>query len=639
MGHREPPMSTSTGDQAVLNANVQPERRFYPRVAPSLPIYVAFGPDNLGTLRNVSENGLQVSTPLVLDLNSVHRVFLCLSGVPDTITVHVRTVWTVASQNRSGIQLLDLSEGDRDQIRNWAAMQPPESATLEPWFSPAIAEMSAGATEPKPSLDEAPEKPDTHAAADPEPLYTPVKARPALEVRNAYASIERANSPSFKPLLIFWTASMATICMAAGWHFRHEFADRFVHRHEQIAKAGAPGAGQSPKLPAVQDEFATPLPTDAPADNDADAISVEPPLAPAPRAALPSNIARSKRLEPKPPASRPNLSQIPKPPAQIDAPVNPRLYIADSTPIPPSTNNASPRKNTAPILNPPNVSTAVPTTVPDSARPLASAAPTPALPRIPPPADAVIANSQTANSPAANSPIASRSTAPAISSDVPPHKSAINGSIAGYPPTTAPRTSYLASSSPEPARPPVIAPSPSTRSNNYAARSFVPSNSAIIQMDVPQPRTIDVIAPKGFAASFVSLPGEKVFRSPAVTVHVQRSVRVGGELWRWPADHLLWRTHKKVQLGELASRVDPQVLQISHQPPTPATIAVQATIEKDGSVRDIKPLYGSFALLPSVTRALNEWRYEPTYLDNKPVETQAKIEFDFHPPTTRTSRP
>ena len=64
----------------------------------------------------------------------------------------------------------------------------------------------------------------------------------------------------------------------------------------------------------------------------------------------------------------------------------------------------------------------------------------------------------------------------------------------------------------------------------------------------------------------------------------------------------------------------------------PAT--VQATIAEDGQVIDLKPVNGNSAFLSDVAVAVNEWRYEPTYVDNKPAETQAQIEIDFHPPTT-----
>jgi outer membrane biosynthesis protein TonB len=98
----------------------------------------------------------------------------------------------------------------------------------------------------------------------------------------------------------------------------------------------------------------------------------------------------------------------------------------------------------------------------------------------------------------------------------------------------------------------------------------------------------------------------------------------------------LWRGHKKVVLGELASRVDPQASPLS----VPyGSITVLATIDREGYVSNVKPLYGSLAFLPNVAAAVRDWRYQPTYLDNKPVDTQAQIEIDFHPPATRASRP
>ena len=127
-------MSTSTEYMDGLNASV--ERRFYPRVTPPTPIYVAFGSNNLGVLHNVSENGLQVKTPGGLPLNSVFRVFLSLNGAPKTITVTVRTVWTDETEKRSGIQLLDLAEEDRAQIRRWVEFEMSRGENATAWRMP-----------------------------------------------------------------------------------------------------------------------------------------------------------------------------------------------------------------------------------------------------------------------------------------------------------------------------------------------------------------------------------------------------------------------------------------------------------------------------------------------------------------------
>jgi PilZ domain/Gram-negative bacterial TonB protein C-terminal len=127
-------MSTSTEYMDGLNAPA--ERRFYPRVSPPTPIYVAFGSNNLGVLHNVSENGFQVATPSELPLNSVFRVFLSLNGAAKTIAVTVRTVWTVDAEKRSGIQLLDLSDENREQIRQWVEFEMSRSENSTPWFQP-----------------------------------------------------------------------------------------------------------------------------------------------------------------------------------------------------------------------------------------------------------------------------------------------------------------------------------------------------------------------------------------------------------------------------------------------------------------------------------------------------------------------
>src|SRR5579871_3811419 len=134
-------MSTSTEYMDGLNAPV--ERRFYTRVPPPTPIYVAFGSNNLGVLHNVSENGLQVATPNELPINSVFRVFLSLNGAPKTIAVTVRTIWTNRTDNHSGIQLLDLADEDRQQIRGWVELELSRSENSTAWYLPRNGDRAA----------------------------------------------------------------------------------------------------------------------------------------------------------------------------------------------------------------------------------------------------------------------------------------------------------------------------------------------------------------------------------------------------------------------------------------------------------------------------------------------------------------
>jgi hypothetical protein len=178
------------------------------------------------------------------------------------------------------------------------------------------------------------------------------------------------------------------------------------------------------------------------------------------------------------------------------------------------------------------------------------------------------------------------------------------------------------------------APAAAPRGNanaNVAARPV--SSKDVIPTDTPQERDIEIAAPKGFTASYVDLPGEHVVRAAGTTIHIRRLVRVPGE--RVPGQRWLWKGRLNVTLGDVVNRIDPSVVQASG---ATGSLTVQATIDKDGYVTDVKPLYGNFGMLPSVSRAVRNWRYDPTYLDSKRAETQAQIEFNISP-ASATNRP
>jgi len=123
-------MSTSTDHLTALDS--RGERRFYPRSNPSRPIYIPFGANNLCMLLNLSENGFLISTPVGLERNSVYRVSIRLNGVPNPIEVPVRTIWATESRERAGIQILDLSDHDREQIRKWQALESTREKPADP---------------------------------------------------------------------------------------------------------------------------------------------------------------------------------------------------------------------------------------------------------------------------------------------------------------------------------------------------------------------------------------------------------------------------------------------------------------------------------------------------------------------------
>jgi hypothetical protein len=87
----------------------------------------------------------------------------------------------------------------------------------------------------------------------------------------------------------------------------------------------------------------------------------------------------------------------------------------------------------------------------------------------------------------------------------------------------------------------------------------------------------------------------------------------------------------RLQAGELVSYVWPRY-------PTPRdrygaeTIKVRTTIGPLGQVLDIKLVSGSISLLPATTSAMRLWRYNPTLLNNTPVQAQQDVTIEFRPP-------
>ncbi len=562
-------MSTSTDDLVTLDS--PGERRFYPRIAPSRPIYIPFGGNNLGMLLNLGENGLLVSTPSGLDLNSVFRVSLRLHGLAKPIEVHVRTVWSTESTKRAGIQLLDLSEHDREQVRKWGALElsRQKNAEPQPLQENSQPQHEKPASQPFPAEPaQQPERPFAPALLVAPPALAPFDAATHLDFPwpQDLAAPRRSRKKSAAPALIAWSV-LAVICLAAALFLDPGLSERFLKRMDASAmQSAAPSDTPAPPPSALDTQVqadATPALSNIPSPKTASPRSVVPAASPT---NFPSETSLAKYADAKP--------SLPK----TDAPA---ATNADFT----GSDSAQFAANEAPNALPTAI-TAAPTLAPTNNQPLAPA----------PPTRSAVAGSIASPAAPTNDSATATATTPLPANAVSPTTARQAWTTSG-PPISAGRTSF-----------------------------FHPrSSSAVVQMD-PAPRPVtEITAPRSLTASYVALSGERVLDSPTVTMHIQRSVLV-------PGDHWLWNTHKKVALGELTSRVDPQ---ISRLPTTSGTITVQATIDKDGRVTNLKPLNGSFAFLPSVSKAIREWRYEPTYLDNKPVETQAQIELNFHPPTRR----
>lgn len=85
----------------------------------------------------------------------------------------------------------------------------------------------------------------------------------------------------------------------------------------------------------------------------------------------------------------------------------------------------------------------------------------------------------------------------------------------------------------------------------------------------------------------------------------------------------------RLQVGTLEDRVEPQYPPEAAAQHAEGTVQLHVTIGASGAVEDIALLGGPPLLVQSATDAVRQWRYKPTLLDGKPVETEADVAIVF----------
>lgn len=582
-------MSTSAEHTAPLNTPV--ERRFYPRIAPSTLIYISVGQDNEGMLLNVSENGLLVSTPLGLNCNFVSRVSIRLNSLPKAIQVHVRVVWTSESQKRAGMQLIDLSEHDREQVRKWGALESSRQtereqlpAVTEPSKSPnSVAAMSSrGQTSG--SVGAVSAAVSDRAASDRTASSADVRSGDAqqkqqFQVRQAVGK-RRAKASASALTASMWVAVPIVIALGIVLLLRS-------------------GALHNPLMRSVEDRKEGTGPTTA--------IGTEMPRLKDPNMPIPTQKAAKASGDDRPSSTRSNTSPEN---ALSDFPVaenHPIQKISSDEDVLAKTNPAPSPNGTAPTTVTQESARSNTTDSRVNQLSMNSVIPQAVVPDL--------TGSRTID----DHPDTRDAASGALSNEESPNKSATNDSA---PNPTHPNDLSISKPS-ENAPNPIVASTRAPSSRN--------SDASVVQMDAPGSPVMEIRPPNRHRASFFNLPGERVLESPSVTIHIQRSVRM-------PAGHLWWpfNRNKKVVVGELVSRIDPQASQT--QIHSGGSVRVKATVAEDGHVESVEPINGPVSLVPAVVRAVREWRYQPTLMDDKPVETQCFVMVQFHAPGARAAR-
>jgi hypothetical protein len=662
------------------------ERRFYPRIVPQNPVYFTVGENVQALLLNISENGLLVSSHSELPRNFVSNVAIPLNGLPNPLQVTIRVVWSSETSMQAGIQLLNLSEHDREQIRRWGAQsfaplpqpeqEPPAALVIvAPQSEPkrsvvaAMAATIASAALPN-SISTAPvvpvnnqtsttnrlaETPNPIAAPAVVPNSVPVAAPEPIPATAAVFVPKKTVSNKSEWGKLKWPVVIASMFLSGLYLVESgAIADFFREHNENSEDVGLPPAPYTPTDQNIQRNLPNPNPNPNPTPNNTLNVPASPAItfAPQPVESTVKPQTLAERDLDKPPKVKEEVAALLKPAPQVSVPQFRDVHIRPEPPripTPPARQNSS-ANQTAQNRNsiwPLNIGSAPPSPVTTKSNP------SPDNSRTESSNEQISASSnQPANPNPSVSGKSSLNISPYFSQDSPSYnseskKSPVDSSAKiqtapapsySHPPaaTEAPRTSAptnniasFPSANPSPHNA-----APSNRNAAASTPTIVPSKSRspIIQMDVPERRVVSIRLP-GDSNAFVNLPGERILETSSATVRIQRSVRAPKATAGW----LLHRDkEKEVTVGELTSRIDPQVPSAQLDPND--FVRVRATIDEQGDVVYVKPIHGAQNLTPAVVNAIHSWRFQPTLIDGKPVETESDVFIQFHPPKPRASR-
>jgi TonB family protein len=89
------------------------------------------------------------------------------------------------------------------------------------------------------------------------------------------------------------------------------------------------------------------------------------------------------------------------------------------------------------------------------------------------------------------------------------------------------------------------------------------------------------------------------------------------------------RISQGVSQGLLIKRVQPKYPPAALAVRAQGAVQIQATINKEGNVTNLKVLSGDPVLARAALEAVRQWRYKPYYLDGNPVEIETQITVNF----------
>src|SRR5277367_5526913 len=133
-------------------------------------------------------------------------------------------------------------------------------------------------------------------------------------------------------------------------------------------------------------------------------------------------------------------------------------------------------------------------------------------------------------------------------------------------------------------------------------------------------------AEKPDAPLMLSLPETPISASGSIAIRATGMVPM-------PAGEVDSGQHaRKLQIGELTNMVEPVYPPDARQARLEGTVKLHVVVAANGEVQSFRTVSGPESLAQAAMAAVREWRYRPTLLNGKPVETQEDVSFVFRLP-------
>jgi len=196
------------------------------------------------------------------------------------------------------------------------------------------------------------------------------------------------------------------------------------------------------------------------------------------------------------------------------------------------------------------------------------------------------------------------------------------------PPTAKPATpvvpSPLPPASPKPTNPAMAGGSKDAEPGNPAPPTAKPATPVV--PNPPPPAYLVTVPSKGSKPLKLVFPQKQIAFSSSLAIITQLYVLVP------PQSGPAAAQTSRLQAGKLVSYVLPRNPRPGDQYGAEETVKVRATIGQQGLVTEVRPVSGPIFLLSSAMSAIRRWRYEPTLLNERPVQAQLDVTVEFRLP-------